>query len=61
MTDSQASNDSSQQISTLNARIINVNLANADLIREFDTALRTMAKRIAALEKENQELKAKIK
>ena len=48
-----------QQISLLNARVTNVNLANADLLREMDNTFKTMATTIAALKKENAELKAK--
>jgi len=46
------------QVNILNARITNVNLANADLLREVDSTLKTMATIIDSLRKENAELKA---
>ncbi len=50
-----------QQIGILNARISNVNLAVNDLLREMDGTFKAMVATIAALQKENAELKAKPK
>jgi hypothetical protein len=50
-----------QHIGVLNARITNVNLAVNDLMREIDDDFKAMAAIIAALQKENAELKAKQK
>jgi hypothetical protein len=47
------------QFNLLNARITNANLANVDLLKEIDSVFKAMATRIAGLEKENAELKAK--
>ncbi len=49
-----------QQIGVLNARITNVNLANADLIREVDSAFKALVTTISALQKENADLKTKL-
>lgn len=48
-----------QQIALLNARITNVNISLSDLLREMDVTFKAFATRIAELEKENTELKAK--
>lgn len=50
-----------QHVGVLNARITNVNLAVNDLMREIDNNFKAMATMIAALQKENAELKAKPK
>lgn len=57
----QVSPELQQQINRLNLRINNVNLAHSDLLREMDIVFKTMATTIGALQKENTELKAKIK
>lgn len=48
-----------QQMAVLNMRIQNMNLAFNDLLRDINELLKTYAARIAELEKENAELKAK--
>jgi hypothetical protein len=50
-----------QQISILNARINNANLAHADLLKEMDSTFKAMATTILALHKENAELKDNLK
>ena len=50
-----------QQISVLNARISNANFAHGDLLKEMNNTFKAMATTIAALQKENAELKAKHK
>lgn len=50
-----------QQLAVLNARVQNVNLAFNDLLRDMNELLKAHAERIAELEKENAELKAKPK
>ena len=50
-----------QQIALLNARITNVNISISDLLREMDATFKAFAARVAELEKENAELKAKHK
>jgi hypothetical protein len=46
-----------QQMSMLNMRVGNVNLSMTDLIKEMDTTLKSMAAKIAELQKENANLK----
>jgi uncharacterized protein Yka (UPF0111/DUF47 family) len=48
-----------QQLAVLNARVQNVNLAFNDLLRDMNELLKAHAERVAELEKENSELKAK--
>ncbi len=55
----QLSPELQQQIGILNARITNVNLANADLLKAIETTFKTMATTIIMLQKENDELKNK--
>jgi uncharacterized protein Yka (UPF0111/DUF47 family) len=50
-----------QQLAVLNMRIQNMNLAFNDLLRDTNELLKANAERIAELEKENAELKAKPK
>lgn len=50
-----------QQITILNMRISNANLANADLLREMDVTFKQLLEKISTLEQENAELKAKYK
>ncbi len=50
-----------QQVSILNARITNANLANNDMLREMDNTFKALVAKIDALQKENAELKAKSK
>jgi len=50
-----------QQINVLNARISNANFAQGDLLKEMNNTFKAMATTIAALQKENAELKAKPK
>ena len=50
-----------QQLAVLNMRVQNVNLAFNDLLRDMNELLKTYASKIAELEKENAELKAKPK
>lgn len=50
-----------QQITILNMRISNANLANADLLREMDVMFKQLLGKISTLEQENAELKAKHK
>lgn len=49
-----------QHVALLNARITNSNLAQADLLKEVDNTFTAIATTIAALQKENAELKAKL-
>jgi hypothetical protein len=56
----QLSSELALQVSLLNARINNVNLANADMLKEIDSVFRSMAVTIATLQQENAELKAKF-
>jgi flagellar capping protein FliD len=56
----QLSPEIQQQISILNARIQNLNLATIDVLREMDRAFKTMATMIATLQKEKAELQAKL-
>lgn len=49
-----------QQISVLNARISNINLANSDLLRAVESTFKTLMKIIAVLQKQNAELKQKL-
>jgi glycine cleavage system regulatory protein len=48
-----------QQLTVLNMRVQNVNLAFNDLLRDMTELFKTHTARIAELEKENAELKAK--
>jgi len=48
-----------QQLNLLTVRVGNANLANADMMKEMDNTFKAMAAIIAALQKENTELKAK--
>jgi hypothetical protein len=57
----QFSPELQQQLGVLNARINNANFAQADLLKEMDNTFKSMATIIAALQKENAELKAKHK
>lgn len=57
----QLSPELQQQISVLNARISNANFAHGDLLNEMSNTFKAMATTIAALQKENAELKAKPK
>lgn len=57
----QLSPELQQQISVLNARISNANLAYGDLLKEMSKTFKAMATNIAELQKENAELKAKPK
>jgi uncharacterized protein Yka (UPF0111/DUF47 family) len=50
-----------QPLAVLNMRIQNLNLAFNDLLHDMNELLKTHAARIAELEKENAELKAKPK
>lgn len=50
-----------QQLGILNARISNANFAQADLLTEMSNTLKVMVNMVAALQKENAELKAKPK
>ena len=50
-----------QQLAVLSMRAQNVNLAFNDLLRDMNELLKTHNARIAELEKENAELKAKPK
>jgi uncharacterized protein Yka (UPF0111/DUF47 family) len=50
-----------QQLAILNMRIQNLNLAFNDLLHDMNELLKMHAARIAELEKENAELKAKPK
>ena len=50
-----------QQITILNMRITNANLANADLLREMDATFKQLLSKISELEQENAELKAEPK
>ncbi len=57
----QLSPELQQQITVLNARISNANLAYGDLLKEMSSTFKAMATTIAELQKENVELKAKPK
>jgi hypothetical protein len=57
----QLSLELQQQISVLNARISNANLAHGDLLQEMNNTFKAMASTIVALQKENVELKGKPK
>jgi hypothetical protein len=57
----QLSPELQQQISILNARIGNANFAHGDLLNEMNNTFKAMATTIAALQKENAELKSKNK
>jgi hypothetical protein len=57
----QLSPELQQQLGVLNARISNANFAQADLLKEMNNTFKAMATTIAALQKENAELKAKPK
>jgi hypothetical protein len=59
--DIQLSSELQQRISILNARINNANFANADLLRETDNTFKAMATTILTLQRENVELKVKLK
>jgi hypothetical protein len=48
-----------EKLSILNARITNVNLANADLVKDICSLLKAMADENSVLKKENTNLKAK--
>jgi hypothetical protein len=50
-----------QQLAVLNMRVQNVNLAFNDLLHDMAELFKTHTARIAELEKENAELKAKPK
>jgi hypothetical protein len=49
------------QLAVLNARVQNVNLTFNDLLRDMNELFKTYVARIAELEKENADLKAKPK
>jgi hypothetical protein len=55
----QVSPEFQQQISILNARINNANLAHADLLREMDITIKALVAAIISSQQENVELKAK--
>lgn len=57
----QLSPELQQQINILNARISNANFAHGDLLKEINNTFKEMTTMIAALQKENAELKAKTK
>jgi hypothetical protein len=57
----QFSPELQQQISVLNARISNANLAYGDLLKEMNNTFTAMATVIVELQKENAELKTKSK
>lgn len=57
----QFSPELQQQISILNARISNANIAQADLLKELNNTFTKMITTIAELQKENTELKAQSK
>jgi hypothetical protein len=48
-----------EKLSLLNARITNVNLANADLVKDVSSLLKALADEVSVLKKENADLKAK--
>jgi hypothetical protein len=48
-----------EKLSALNARISNVNLANADLVKDMSALFKAMTDEISVLKKENADLKAK--
>ncbi len=56
----QPSLELQQQVSILNARINNANLAYSDLLREIDSTFKVMVATIAVLQRENAELKVKL-
>ncbi|PVX25740.1 MAG: hypothetical protein CW716_07410 [Candidatus Bathyarchaeum sp.] len=58
---SQVSPEIQQQISVLNARISNANLAYGDLLKEMNNTFTAMTTLIGELQKENAELKSKAK
>ena len=49
------------QLAVLNARVQNMNLTFNDLLRDMNELFKTYVARIAELEKENADLKAKPK
>jgi hypothetical protein len=57
----QISPELQQQINILNARINNANFAHADLLKEMDNTFKAMATTILVLQKENADLRVKLK
>ena len=59
--ESLSENEFQRRLVVLNARIQNVNLAITDMLKEVDMLLRAYSDRVAALEKENAELRGENK